>query len=710
MSGTNRIGTTPSLKPDVAKGKGADKQTGKPLKAGDLGKLIERSHLHLAVEGVEERLVPLRLTVQERIGEPTRVSCTVAVRNTALTLEQFVLKPARIDFLADPQHRIFHGVCVRVQQMTAGEEWLRFQLEIRPAFWRLTQRRTSRIFQNLSPEDVILQVLSEAGIERVDNRIMERLDPFDYIVQYNETDFTFVSRLMETHGYAYFFTHGEEGDVLVLFDTSAELEHMPLHGTIPLLAPGARASRDDPAVWNWTGGVSQVPDRVTATDYDFTRAGLTLETAEPVEEVPAFDDAVFHYPGDYTELGEGSRLGRIRAQAIAAQTMRYSGVVNTSMLSAGHLFDLVSPSGEEKSYLVTAATHTFLATDSDETTSRVNHSCSFEAIDAGVPYRLPMVTPRPIIPGIQTGVVAGPPGEEIHTDEFGRIKVRFRWNLTGETDENASCWIRVATPWAGTGWGQIHVPRIGHEVIVQFEEGNPDRPVVTGMLFNSNTPVPNGLPGTADTMGIRSNTTPGGGGANELMMRDTAGAEVMTQIAERDYELTVKNDAHINVGYEKGDPGSYYFNVHQDRIESVSNGDYNLGVDTGNRNTFVNANDDTTVNGSSSLTVAGNEQVKVGGGRSTKVDGNDGVKVDGNRVEEVGGLHSFKAPDILMNGTSNYGVESPNVSIAGTSLTQIGTATIVITGDSISLEGGGSSIVIDGSGVTITGSVINLNS
>ena len=629
----------------------------------------------------------LSCDIAEGLGEYYSINANVLVKSTTVKPFDLVDTYFAIEMDLDLGSRLFSGFCAsaRVQSSFGGNLRL-FQLILRPMEWKLNYRTDTRVFVELAPMEVARKVLKDAGLSDLkDECTTEESEAAELIVQYNETDLNFVSRLLEDEGRYFFYDHQHDSSVMVLCDGPDGHASRSL-GPLPELETDLPGIDQIPCVYNLHAEDAKQTKSFRTTDYDFTKINADLATFADTEHAPGDPTESYSFPGDYTETRVGSRKMDMAAAVADTASFRLSGESNDKTFAVGSVFNLPDGIQEHFDFLV-VRTHIRLEGDQGQVTpsSASPFRCSFDAVPSERIYRAPKAARRPLRPGVQTAEVVGPPGKEIHTDEYGRVKVQFHWDRVNKKDDKSSCWIRVATPWAGRGWGAITVPRIGNEVVVQFENGNPDRPIITGMLFNAKNMPPNGLPAAASKMGMKSNSTPGGGGANEFVMEDKKDAEMITMIGERDYTQTIKNDANINIGYEKGSPGSYYLNVHQDRIESVSNGDYNLGVDTGNRNTYV------------------------------KTD--DTVEVDGNRNEKVKNTLGNEAKDITINGTKTLKAESPDVDINGKTKTKIGSAAIEVDGTTIKISGkaeillsvGGSSVKLDASGVTIAGPLVKIN-
>lgn len=412
----------------------------------------------------------------------------------------------------------------------------------RPWLWFLTRSTDCRVFQKLKVPEICDQIFGKyAGM------VKKKLDgdyrPWEYCVQYRESDFNFVSRLMEQEGIFYFFEHDKTDHALKLVD---------LHGpTTPvkhrlLYVPGQRAARmKTECIHAWNVQHRMQPGAFAIKDFDFKKPGTPLMSVVKRPYAHALGALeVFDYPGEFDTAGEGEGYVRVRLEELRAQHETVHAACNVRAIAAGDVFELDNPeqagAAAKRKYLVTEAAFE-LSAGLEHEAQGARYGCSFSCIRAEEQFRPERATPKTAVQGPQTAVVVGPPGEEIHTDEHGRVKVQFHWDRYGHADENSSCWIRVSHPWAGKGWGSVSIPRIGQEVIVDFLEGDPDRPIVTGRVYNGDNKAPFSLPGDAVVSGLKSNTHKGRG-YNEMSMNDTAGKEKINIHAQYDMTTKVEHD------------------------------------------------------------------------------------------------------------------------------------------------------------------------
>jgi len=415
--------------------------------------------------------------------------------------------------LPDGQTRYFHGFCNRFASGDRASA-RSYEAEIVPRAWLLTLRSRSRIFQELSIPQIVARVLGDVPGLAFDLRLQRTYSPRPYVVQYDETDFAFVSRLMEEEGISYFFTHAPDGHTMILVDASGG--NPALAGVVPFRSDTASTARAD-AIFTWSKTQEVRSGKVTLRDFNFELPGENLERSAMIQDSVQAGQVVhrlnvagndrleiYDYPGGYAKrfdgidpagaerpgdlqnlAGEAERVAGLRMQAEAAPGLTIRGVATAPELTSGHLFTLSGHPTASGAYLLTSVQHTARVLTSSG--GALYHD-AFTCIPSGLPYRPPRKTPRPIIPGTQTAFVVGPAGEEIFTDRFGRVKVQFHWDREGRSDESSSCWIRVAQPSVENGAAII--PRVGWEVVVSFQEGDPDQPIIVGSLYNPDRPPP----------------------------------------------------------------------------------------------------------------------------------------------------------------------------------------------------------------------------
>ncbi len=601
-------------------------QAGRPMTVeGVLGPdalLLEAYH---GVEGVS-RLFTFEL---DMISEDREIEAA-DVLGTALLL--------RMD-LPDGEQRFIHGLVNRFTQSDVQAEFSRYEAEIVPWTTLLTYSRQSRIFQEMTVLEIVEQVFGDLGHSDFDLRCTRPYAKREYCVQYRETDWAFVSRLLEEEGIFYFFEHEEERHLLVLADDNQAFEPAAAGGSFLFDTDGVIGETD--VIRSLAQERSIHSGKVVLRDYDYLNPSVSLEaTLEGEPEVSGLTSLeIYDYPGDYSTLDDGDRIARLQLEAREAEYHTVRGDGDVRALCSARTFELRGHplSGHNREYLVrTVRHHARNAGVRSRGSGGFEYRNEFLALPSEVPFRPARRTPAPVVHGPQTAVVVGKSGEEIWTDSHGRVKVQFHWDRHGQLDENSSCWLRVATPWAGKGYGSLTIPRIGQEVVVGFLEGDPDRPLIVGSVYNAEQTPPLDPTEGGMSQGMISRSTPGGGGFNQISVNDTAGEEGVTVHAQFDMSTTVGNDATEDVG--------------NNRTASVATNDaLTVGADQtlevgGNREASVGGNESKSVGADQATSVGGGQTVGVSGGRtltvssdrSSSVGANDAVEVGSNRAVQIG--------------------------------------------------------------------------
>ncbi|ASL44497.1 hypothetical protein bAD24_I13520 [Burkholderia sp. AD24] len=533
-----------------------------------------------------------------------------------------------------------------------------YAVTLRPWLWYLTLNSDCRSFQNLSVVEILRQVLGKYSFQ-VDERLLSAYRSWDYCVQYEESDFAFVSRLMEQEGIYYFFRHEADQQVLVLADDLSAHDPLPGEAALSWLASDRLALPTEEGVEAWHPTVELSSGAYTVDDYDFRKpqADLSQVRARPLSAEHG-GYAKYQWRGGYIEADQGEHYARVRLEAEQARHARVQAHTRSRTIAPGYLFTLQNcpRQVENRACLIVGVSYRLQEGGYATGSGNARYEFDFIAQPASLPYRAPSVTAVPKATGPQTAVVVGPAGHELWTDQYGRVKLQFRWDRYGTRDENSSCWVRVSSAWAGAQFGGIHVPRIGQEVVVDFLNGELDRPLVTGRVYNADQMPPFSLPEAATQSGFVTRT-PGGSRANANMLsfEDKRGGEKISLHAERDYALSVENDATHDVGGDKS--------------ESVAN-------DTS-----------TTVGGSSSVSVKGD---------STSIT--------------LGTSRSFTAHQISVLGTG-LSMTGANAGVTGSAMSANGSwvgangSSVTTTGSSVSSTG--SSVSSTGSSVSSTGSSVS---
>lgn len=605
--------------------------------------------------------------------------------------------------LSNGAERAIHGIVNRFVQLGRGDDLTSYQAVVVPWLWFLSLSYNCRIFQNMTVPEIIQAVFKEHGYRDFEIKCTASYLKREYCVQYRESDLNFISRLMEEEGIFYFFRHSGSRHDLVLADGKTAIHPCP---EISVAAVSEQPRVTEDTVLSLRQEHAVHVGAVALSDYDYLQPSLKLSSSVSGTGVGEVYD---YHPGRYRSPDEGDRIARIRLEAEEAMQHVVRGFGNCRFLEAGHRFDLVEHYREDvnRAYTllevrVSGRNEDYLGRDGLPAEFR----SEFLAIPYEVPYRPPLRTPKPMIRGTQTALVVGKSGEELWVDKHGRVKIQFYWDRLGKKDENSSCWVRVATPWAGKGWGAIHIPRIGQEVVVQFLEGDPDQPIIVGSVYNAEQVPPYALPDNQTQSGIKSRSTKGGGTAdyNEIRMEDKKGAELLYFHAQKDMQVVVENDRRETVGRDET------ITVKRNRTETVEE-DESIEI-KGNRTEKVEKDESITIMGQRTEEVGEDESVRIKGSRETKVDRNDRLDV-GQRFEVTaaelvkfqvsrGKLEAEALQSIeLKVGANSIKIDQSGITIKGTLVTVEGTGKADLKSPMTMVEGTGM--------VTVKGPMANLN-
>ncbi|UVK54457.1 type VI secretion system tip protein VgrG [Mesorhizobium sp. AR02] len=529
---------------------------------------------------------------------------------------------------SDPK-RWFSGLVSEFRLTRIEDRLAYYEAVVRPWLWFLGNTTDCRIFQNMTAVEIVEKIFSKYGTAKFEKRLQGSYPSREYCVQYDESDLDFVQRLLEHEGIFYFFEHDEGKHTLVLCDAMSKLKPAPGYEKILYNFEGQGSRRDVEYITEWIPGSSVRPGAYAHTDYDFQKPGADLmaKSAQPFGHKEASGEN-YRQPGAHLDVGRGDTLAGIRREELQAVHQRITAVGTVRGLHSGCTFKLESfpRDDQNQEYLVVSAEYRLF--DPGYRTQNEAHIENYKIVlgvaPTALPYRPPRITARPIMRGPQTATVVGPSGEEIFTDKYARVKVQFHWDRLGKKNENSSCFVRVSQTWAGSGWGFIQIPRIGQEVIVDFLEGDPDLPIITGRVYNASQMPPYGLPGNATQSGWKSNSSKGGGGYNELMFEDKAGSELVNFQAQKDHNLLIKHDRTKLVQHDQSD------RIDHDAKHSVG---HNLDEDVGNNKTVKVGVDQTTNIGS-------NDTETVGKNRSLTVGANETIGIGSNSTETIGSNHS----------------------------------------------------------------------
>jgi type VI secretion system secreted protein VgrG len=617
---------------------------------------------------------------------------------------------------------------------TSDDGTSRYRMTLRPWLWQLSQCADCRIFQQMSIPDIVTQVFQGRGFTDFTSSLSGTYETHDYVVQYRETDLEFVTRLLEREGIYYFFKHEDGKHTLVLADSPQAHSPAPGSDSLPFQTDDAHRDATMQYVGRWQAEGALRTAVYVQTDYDFTKPQVTLSaqaTATDDDAEPADALQIYDFPGGFDSFADADAYTRLRLDQTRREVERRMGETNARGLAAGTTFTLTDHprDAENKQYLATWSRVRVTGQDANSSGGdEATFTLAFVAIASDVTFRPPWTVRKPVMRGPQTAMVVGPDGQEIWTDQYGRIKVQFPWDRLGQDDENSSCWMRVAQQWAGSGFGAQFIPRIGQEVIVDFLDGDPDRPIITGSVYNGSNGVPFELPDQQTRSGWKTRSTPGGAldAGNELRFEDAVGAEEVYLQAQKDMNVVVKNNQSTSVAQARAVDvgGAETISIALTRSLQVGAASFTtVGADS---TETVGAARKVQVGGSNLLSIAQGSNVKIGtdfvthigGALQCDVAGSSTRTVSGDENLSVGGKFEVRFGDeasYIYATAAKTVVGHPdreaNVStfIYGASSTSTSKDVTLESDTSITLQCGNTSIVITPDGVTITGKTLTLN-
>lgn len=540
--------------------------------------------------------------------------------------------------------RAFHGMVDQFRfEGNDDEDMYQYRLILRPSLWLLSKSTDNRIFQNQSVKDIIASILDEHSITDYRFDLQSKgLEAREYCVQFGETDLDFLQRLMEHEGIFYYFEFEEEKHTLVMTDQTSTLQPGGADGQLRFEPNDLATIEGEGVISRLSRTDSIVTAEHTLNDYNFEApsANLLAKAYEPDTHANDTKER-YSYPGKYAETGVGNDIGKTRLEENRALKYRVRARSTATGYWSGHIFEFYDHprEAENQQYMILSVQYDIVDgqyASSQEIQRDLGVVTMFDLIPLDTLFRPARVTPRPVMRGPQTARVVGPGGEEIYTDEYARVKVHFFWDRLGAGDEKSTCWIRVSAAWAGAGFGFIQIPRIGQEVIVDFLDGDPDKPIITGRVYNAEQMPPYELPGNATQSGWKSESSKGGGGWNELRFEDLKGSEEVYFQAEKDHNELVKNNEtrHIGNDFEETVVNNAKQDVGVNRDETVGNNKTTaVGV---NRNVDIGSNDTETVGANRSLTVGADETIAIGANSTETIGANHTQSVVLNQAVTVG--------------------------------------------------------------------------
>jgi type VI secretion system secreted protein VgrG len=653
-----------------------------------------------SITGLSDTLHVLEFHGEEAISSLFQFRIDLAAESDSLSFSTILGKPALLTITGEKGPRYVHGMVAAFQQREKARKFTIYHAVVVPKVWKLTQRKDCRIFQKQqdgekNAKEIVTKVLKEVLSEsELEFKLKNNQDPPDreYCVQYRESDWAFVSRLLEEEGICYFFEHSQDKHVLKLRNDYQLHSAIASEEKVPFRAPGHHGISGQEHITRFFLEERLRAGKVTLQDWNFKKPSVNLKSERPRGE-DIFRE-IYDYPGEYTTTDEGGELAQIRLEELRVQWKEAEGDSDCVRLVPGSYFRLTHHdkygASENDKYTITWIRHDGTKSgdlEAGAADTRIRYENSFRCLPRKVVFRPPRLTPRPFVHGVQTAIVTGPKTEEIYTDEYGRVKVHFHWDRLGKMDENSSCWIRASQAWAGQGWGAVHLPRIGHEVIVDFLEGDPDRPVIVGRVYHGENPPPYSLPSQKTKSTVKSNSSLGGKGYNELRYEDKKGKEEVFLHAQRSFNENILHNMSTSVG--------------GDQSISVS-GDQSIHVEGVQTLTVEGKKGEPGKHGSmkvtGDITIESTNDIKIACPAKLTLD------VDGTTVVMTPGTM-----DVMSGGGASLTLSETDVTICGDKIQIVGMASTQVAGLTFLASGTGKADLMSTGPTTISGTPVQLN-
>ncbi|MEM6619180.1 MAG: type VI secretion system tip protein TssI/VgrG [Pseudomonadota bacterium] len=671
----------------------------------------------------------LTADVVEGMNKITEMTCEFLAKKPDTKPEDFLTDKFTIELDVGnkdkKKERKWAATCVEATYLGMSEgmgfgEYAHFRVVLRGWPWLMTRQTDCKIFQEKTSDDIIKEIFRDRGFSDFKMQVNAAPPTRTYCVQYRESDWNFIERLLAEDGRFWYFDYADGKDMLVIQDDSASFKPIPGEAKIELIDKESAGRAETDYIDNWHALHKVQSNKVTLDDYNFEtpKTDLTVNKQDDQGKREIYD-----YPGLYGVAADGNTLARSRIEALIAQKHRITAAGAIKELHVAGTFTLEKHPQREQNgkYMVLAVHHKLHMEEvsdgtEDKEREKLNkerrmrgqgpkprplpnanksfelHSVDFEAQPADVDYRAPnRADLAPQISGIQTAVVVGPSGDEIFTDKFGRVKVQFPWDRVGKNDEKTTCFVRVSTPIAGKGWGMIHIPRIGQEVVVQFEEGNPDRPLIVGSVYNSDQTVPFALKENMTRLGFVSDTHKNDdkNAKHELWFDDKKDSEMIRMQSEKDMEQVIKNNKSVSIGSDEKKDGDYTFEVWRDTTrtygvgsakgnltetveknfsKTLNAGDYTLEVSDGERSTNVSKDDKLEVG--KNITTDAGQAITVNAGTEISLDAPSKITLTcgGSTIEMTPTKVSITAPQIEVKADAKADFESPLTTLKGSGM------------------------------------------
>jgi type VI secretion system secreted protein VgrG len=657
------------------------------------------SFLTFQVEGTEFLVAEFK--AREAISTQFEVNLLLASEEE-VQFENTIGRTGLLTVRGMDQDRYFHGIVNQFVQTGMTGRFFNYEARLVPQTWVLSLEQDCRIFQDKDVTQIVAQIFEESGItaDVYDFRLQSKPAARQYCVQYRETDLDFVSRLLEEEGIFYFFEHSEEKHLMVFGDGTAC--YQPIAGTADVVMnENPSMISEEEAVYRFNLSRMLCSGKYSLRDYDFAKPELDLTVDKSAKDNKTYER--YDYPGNYKTDAVGKQLATIRLEESVTLKDRAEGDSFCPRLLPGFTFNLTGHdiSRFNQTYLLYEVVHSGSQPQvyQERTKERPGprYTNLFYAIPAQKTYRPERTTPKPVVEGVQTAIVTGPAGEEIYTDKYGRVKVQFHWDRLGKKDDKSSCWIRVSQLWAGAGWGAVYLPRIGQEVIIDFLEGDPDQPIITGRVYHGINTPPYPLPDEKTKSTIKSNSYKGGGGSNEIRFEDKKGSEQVFIHAQKDMSVAVENNLSTSVGGNRSVSvsGTHTENITKDAKITIGEGNYTHDVKAGTATFHVKGVVKQDYDATLKTTVGNDIEIKSKAGH---------VQIIGSTEIHL----KVGASELQMKSDGSIKLKGVDVAIEGATITVHG-GTVTSNADTVNTTQGATVMVEGKATAIIKGGMVMLN-
>ena len=621
----------------------------------------------------EPALILRSLKIKEHISKPFTYTLDAVSTQFDIDANELLGQSLTVTIRVHERERHFNGIVSQVTSLGRLGNYGHYRIVLRPWFWFLSQTTNCRIFQRESVVQIFEKIAKDThGFADFRNSTTDSYPDREYCVQYRESAFAFLSRLLEEEGISYYFEQEKDKHTLVLIDSKSgygKTDSGELGDEIPFRQRGeARIEQEHISLWHVDYKLRS--GSFVIDDFDFMKPSVDLESMSQVTRDHDLSDfEVYDYPGRYTRAesdgkrsDDGDRFAKIRIEEIQSRHKLIKGNADHRGLSVGHTFQLTEypKEAENGEYVILGMEIEVESAEVEQMRSDAENSyeVEFVALASDEPFRPPRRTRKPVVRGPQTAIVVGESGQEIDTDKYGRVRVQFHWDREGQKDENSSCWVRVSQTWAGKAWGGIQIPRIGQEVVVDFLEGDPDRPLITGRVYNDEQMPPYTLPDNKTQSGVKSRSTMDGttDTFNELRFEDKVDEEEIYFHAEKNFTRVVENDDVLKIGFEKADPGDQTTEINNDQSITIGQ----------NRSAEIQGGDDSIV------VQSGNHSISVSAGESTiEAAQKITLKVGASTITVEPASITIKSPQIKIEGDATADLKSAMTTVEGSGMATV---------------------------------------